>query len=134
MWPQSNSYIKDSSKNLSNENMYTDIWKIVYFGILIHVLSWKTCFRYMYFRLLNRSNELKIIWQNNWCCIIWRSRRSRRTILKSQFDSALKIWVKWVIQNRPWTTFFNRSSFQQTPKADNLFHNVTWKKTPLLCI
>ena len=28
-----------------------------------------------------------------------------------------------------WTTFF-----QQTPKVGNLFLNVTWKNTPLLCV
>ena len=69
-----NYFVKSLSNNLSNENIKTGasrdigISKIVHFGILIHVLSWRQqknqclCFHYWYY--------LTNFWRNNWRFII----------------------------------------------------------------
>ena len=67
-----NYYVKCLSDNLSNENKNwcfhrSDISKIVYLGILIHVLSWN-----IYFRLLRKTWSKMPKWSTFEVSFLWK--------------------------------------------------------------
>ena len=81
--------VKCSTYHLINENknwcfQRNDIYKIVHFGILIHILSWN-----IYYWEKNTNWKSTIIWQNNFCYIIWRSRTRLLTIVR-------KMWLRTI--------------------------------------